>query len=125
MVLVPRDRLGCRDDAAEGEPVAVAALDAVQADILDLRPRRDLVARRRLPRQPRLSILPRAVVLGLLERATALAVGWKIGPFGRIAGVQVHIHVGNALPVDLVTISTPEPQFVFDDRAANCGVDVP
>ena len=125
MVLVSRDRFGCRDDSAEGEPVAVAALDAVEADVLNLRPCRDLVARCRLPRQPQLPVLPRAVVLGLLERATALAVGGEIRPFGRIAGVQVHVHVGDALAVDLVAISTPEPQLVFDDRAANRGVDVP
>ena len=39
-------------DAAEGEPGTVAALDAVQAVVLDARPAVDLVARRRLPGQP-------------------------------------------------------------------------
>src|SRR5215471_21826332 len=42
------------------------ALDAVLADVLLVHPRVDLVARRRLPRQPHRSVLPRPIVDGLL-----------------------------------------------------------
>src|SRR4029453_5391684 len=83
MVLVSGNRLWCGNDPAEGEPVAVAALDAVQADVLGLRPRDDLVARRRLPRQPQLPILPRPVIDCLGHGPAVLACGGGVVPFRR------------------------------------------
>ena len=112
-------RLGRADQRPEAKPGTVAALDAVQARVLDARPDVDLVARRRLPGQPQRPVLPRAVVDRLL------ALVRVVGPFRGIARVLVDKHAGDILLADLVAVRAEEPQLVTDDRAAERRIDVP
>ena len=119
VVFVRRAPLGRANHRPEAKARTVAALDAVQARVLDARPDVDLVARRRLPGQPQRPVFPRAVVDRLL------ALVRVVGPFRGIARVLVDKHAGDTLPADLVAIRAEEPQLVTDDRAAERRIDVP
>ena len=103
----------------EGLPRRRAALDAMLADILLVHPAVDLVARRRLPRQPHRPVLPRAVVDSLLREIRI------VGPLGGIAGILVHENIGDILAVALITGCAEEPQAITDDGAAQRWVQVP
>src|SRR5439155_14981558 len=102
-----------------GLPRKRTALDAMLADILLVHPAVDLVARRRLPRQPHRPVLPRAVVDSLLCEIRI------VGPLGGIAGILVHENIGDILAVALVTVCAEEPQAITDDGAAQRWVHVP
>src|SRR5207248_6015490 len=107
------------DRCAESKPGAVTALFAGDTRILQARPEVDLVARRRLPRQAHVPLLPNAVVDGLL------ALVRVVGPRVRVARVLVDPHAWDALPAEQVAERAEEPETVFDDRTTERGIDLP
>src|SRR5262245_14323638 len=112
MVLVGHGALGRAYRRAKTQPGAVAAYEAVDAGVLDAVEERDLVPRRRLPGQPNVLLVPRAVGDRLL------GVVGIVGPFRGIARVLVGPHTGDILPADDVAVRGEEPQLVSDDRTA-------
>src|SRR6185312_1021212 len=119
VVLVGRVRLRRTNRRAEPEARAVAALLARDARVLETRPEVELVARRRLPRQTDVPLLPDAVV----DRLLAL-VG-VVRPRVRVAGVLVDPHARNALPAEQVAERPEEPELVADDRTTERRIDFP
>src|SRR5262249_26961598 len=81
MVFVGHGPFWRADRRAKAQPGTVAAHDAVDAGVLDAVEEGDLVARRQLPGQPHVLLVPRAVA----DRLTAIV--WVVGPFRGIARV--------------------------------------
>src|SRR5262249_10842568 len=86
MVFVGHGPFGRADRRAETQPGTVATHDAVDARVLDAVEDVDLVARRRLPGQPDVLLIPRAVAYRLLGFVRV------VGPFRGIARVLVDPH---------------------------------
>src|SRR5262245_53369111 len=112
MVFVGHGPFGRADRRTKTKPCTVATHDAVDAGVLNAVEDGDLVARRYLPGQPSVFLVPRAV-------ADCLPAFVRIvGPFRGIARVLVDPHAGNVLPADHVAVRGVEPQLVTDDWAA-------
>ena len=109
------DRLGRR----LGRGGRVAAADTRHAQVLFVPEQIELVPRRRLNRQTQADVLPRPVV-ARLAREVAL-----VGPFGRVAGIQVVVHPLDQLAIALGAAADVVPQPVLADRTAERGIDVP
>ena len=90
----------------------VAASDAVDAGVLNAVVEVDLVALCRLPSQPHVTLVPRAVAQRLPVKVRV------VGPFRGIARVLVGPHAGNVLAAEQIAVRAVEPQLVADDRAA-------